>query len=478
MFDTGITQTALTTTIADNAFPNIGGYRFFNDSTFTASLRALLMSRVEKDSSINYMYSDYYVDSSSPASMSADRMTGYLDNAAQEGVIYHLHFRGDKESTRACVEKIDETYLSVFASEWRRVDTVTDFFRKRLKVVCFINPVLKATCLITEQLNYKQFHYLQTGIPAFVPWYFDNEHPITELEKELLSSMGEKTADHYIGCIAEFAKKYDFRAKQIRDALAGFESSFDRMELERVKQSIQDIICRLDDLQKKYGDLMSGKRDLDLKLIGLESKIANTGESSEIMDYFLSHKGLYLISCTDEALSFAVKDHMSYWDEDVVARTFENERSYVHKNYGRSIPTDDMVMLLKEIFEEQEIKLCTAGAYVFDLRRGTVGARTNFAYETAGITNVLPNTHIDHYRCMGNYVREVEKCLEEHNYIGAIEQCIASAKSLNFSDGVVMEDFMGAMYNNRGKKFLELPDGSVVSVQDAINYLKKEKEAE
>ena len=54
----------------------------------------------------------------------------------------------------------------------------------------------------------------------------------------------------------------------------------------------------------------------------------------------------------------------------------------------------------------------------------------------------IPNPHIDRYSCLGNYERTMNERLMENDAIGAIEQCISSCKSLNFSDSTVMEVLM------------------------------------
>ena len=64
--------------------------------------------------------------------------------------------------------------------------------------------------------------------------------------------------------------------------------------------------------------------------------------------------------------------------------------------------------------------------------------------------------------------------LTENDAIGAIEQCVSSCKSLNFGDSVVMETFMNRLCNIDGYEFnkcIELPDGSVVNIKDAIKWM-------
>ena len=68
---------------------------------------------------------------------------------------------------------------------------------------------------------------------------------------------------------------------------------------------------------------------------------------------------------------------------------------------------------------------------------------------------------------------------EKPYYIGAVSQCVASCKSLNFGDSVVMGEFMESLYGTRtslNNKCIELPNGSTVTPKEAIAWLKKQEE--
>jgi len=86
----------------------------------------------------------------------------------------------------------------------------------------------------------------------------------------------------------------------------------------------------------------------------------------------------------------------------------------------------------------------------------------------------MPNPHIDQYRCMGNYSATINSLLRDNNYIGALEQCIASCKSLNWGDSTVMAQFIRTMYTG-GKRCIELPDGSIVKPLAAIKWLEEQE---
>lgn len=138
-----------------------------------------------------------------------------------------------------------------------------------------------------------------------------------------------------------------------------------------------------------------------------------------------------------------------------------------------------MKRLMTAIFLDNTLKIKFCAAYKFDLR-GTVYACSNYDFGQYGV-NHMPNPHINIHSCLGNYQRTINNILKDKNYIGAVEQCIASCKSLNFGDSIVMQEFMDELYgiNNRGDSdvFIELPDGTMVNPKDAVKWLKEQEGA-
>lgn len=92
----------------------------------------------------------------------------------------------------------------------------------------------------------------------------------------------------------------------------------------------------------------------------------------------------------------------------------------------------------------------------------------------------MPNTHINEYSCMGNYQTTINKLLASHDYIGALEQCVASCKSLNWGDSTVMSAFVTTLWggNRTNNRCIELPDGRVVKPIGAIKWLNAQDSCE
>lgn len=486
MFKQVIGSTQLTTDAANSFFQHIHGDSFQYDLSFISTLRALVAPRMKEGDSIALYFrqSNYSANQlSSLSAKNAVREVCYLDQFNDhDRILIHNFCSVSQESNYAWMELMKSTFTSVY-KDWHCLDKVTEFFKKTFYVLCFINPETKGVVIFVENMDIRRMHYLQCSIFAFLPWYFDPKLGVSEVEMELIESLRDKTSTKYEDCIAKIAEQYDFRTARIRQLLSGFETKYENVECERIRLKIQNCIQNIDSLNDQIGSYLKTKNESEIYLLGLEAKIANSSEESEIMDYFLRNDKLVLERVTDDSMVFAVKTYLEYFDEDLAERVIKNDASYVYRPNGRGcnniIPAEDMRMLMTAIFLDQVLHIKFCAAYQFNMN-GSVVALSRYAFG-ADCRDCTPNPHIDRYACLGNYQRAINELLEHHDYIGAIEQCAASCKSLNFSDSPVMQEFMRTMYgisdywDSINIKCIELPNGNVVTPVDAINWLKAQE---
>ena len=109
---------------------------------------------------------------------------------------------------------------------------------------------------------------------------------------------------------------------------------------------------------------------------------------------------------------------------------------------------------------------------------GSVGAQYHHRFDSS-FAGFKPNPHIDEFECMGNYKRTINEALARRDYITALEQCVASAKSLNLHDSAVIGRFISQFTHNGGTSYkaIELPDGRVVSPNEAIKWIEDQENA-
>lgn len=485
MFQNRISETPMTTQAANDYFSNIiSGQSWGSDTTFLATLRALLAPRIQEGDRISLVfttsnYSKDQVDNNSASRMVRAICESFSDIESE----IHIHnFRhSESESNDACMRLMESSFEAQYEG-WHRVEKVTVFFRKVFNVLCFIHPENKSVVIFTDSMDVRRMHYLQCGIFAFLPWYFDQQKGVTELEMALINSLREKKSDKYLDCLAKIAEQYDFQTARVKRLLKGFETGYERRQIEVMKSTLNDIIRNLENLDRRYADYLRQKTDTEATLLGMELKIKNAGEESEIMDYFLANRHLVLKNVDGTYMDFVVRAPLDYFDEDMARRYLNNRGSYFYGYTSRgSVFTEENVeMLMREIFVSQRLKVQFCSAYRFNLNGG-VESIPNYANYGAECREYTPNPHIDRYNCMGNYMRIINERLKERDYIGALEQCIASCKSLNIGDSPVMHEFVSRFCERSGggknMRCVVMPDGSVLTPKEAIEWLLCEKAA-
>lgn len=487
MFKTTISDTPFTSDIASSYFSNITGDPILGDVSFLATLRALLAPRIKAEDTIRLVYttSRYSKSEINGASVNqcVDAITSdmRLTRDGSQGLFVVHNFRSDQESNLANMKAIEAGFTDRY-SGYSRLEKMTAFFKKSFPVLCYVNPERRNVVMFVESLDIKKMHYLQMSVLPALPWYFNPEVGISEDEMALIQSLRETTSTKYLECLEKLAKQYDFRTTRIRQMLAGFETRYEQRECEQVKGNIQNTDNEIERYNNQIGVLIRKRNDLCIRLLGLEQKIAEGCEDSDIMDYFLCNSKLYLEEVNDSDMYFSVKDYVSYFDKDAVERVLNNKTSYIycndHGNPYTSIDPERMVKLIKAVFIDETLKIKFCAAYRFSLN-GSVSAMGDHSFPASEFSECMPNPHINQYRCMGGYQQIINDLLRQNDYIGALEQCIASCKSLNFCDSAVMRAFMRQMYGSSGtnSRCIELPDGSVVKPLAAIKWLEEQEAA-
>ena len=478
MFKNSVSSTMLTSDAANTFFPNITGESYGSDCTFLATLRALVAPRLPEGESIHLSFGssefNAAVVSETPAKRMVDMICGNMYFGGGQVYIHNLRNR-DEDSNVACIELLKSQFCEVYDG-WQFLDKISLFYQKSFRVICFINPNSKSVALFVDNLNLQKIHYLQAATLALFPWYFDPAKGVSEIELALVQSFRERNSDKYLSCIAEIAKQYDFESGRIRHMLADFETAYERRECEKVKGDISRIDSELNNLDSRIAEFLRKRNDLCIRLLGLERRIED-GVESEIMEYFLCNRKLYLEMVDRNYMYFAVRDYLSYFDEDAAQSYINRESGYFYQHCGSSFTKEGMKKLLNAIFVEQTLKIRFCAAYRFELT-GSVRPESNHEFGPE-FDGYKPNPHIQRYACMGNYTNPINKALQKRDYITALEQCIASAKSLNFHDSTVMEYFVGEFTRNGGSayKAIELPDGRIVSPKEAIKWIEEQEAA-
>ena len=472
LFDKVITATQFTSPGAVQFFQNITGESFRNDVSFVSVLRALLHSRMPKEESVSVAFHRCAQSAKSIAEYGEEKVVGSIADSydlSETGRIRIVSMQAGEEDNKAVMAALQNCFEK--KTGYTNVVKFAEWFKMAFRTQLDINDEKKSAVVFLDRLSIKKLHVMLIGIPVILPWYFSREVGFTEDEHKLLESFGNEDA------IEKLAAQFDFRSARVRQLLQGFETKYERERARVIQDEIRSIDSQIADLSRRIGDYLRQKDDKSITLIGLNCRIESgvSDEDSEIMRYFIENENVLVDSVSDSELVFSTRQFLEFFDEDYVELTLDNTyaQCYSRSNFNR----EDTKRLLKAIFLDHTLMVQTCASYSLRLR-GSVCGNSYRDYSDPMFVHCIPNPHIQYHACLGGYEQSMINFLRNRNYIGAIDQCIASCKSLNWRDGVVIEEFFKDLLRdaNGRKTCIMLPDGRFVDASTAIAWLKEQEE--
>ena len=443
--------------------PRVMGCDYNGDRSLLYTLRALVAPRLPEDVvSFNAHFCHGRVD---PENFQYD--VAYYETSYDNSLWIY-------DTSKVC---FDSCNSRMNCEGFEKVEKVTAFFKNAFDVSCWINEERHRTLVVAVGLDYKKFHFLQCALTVLLPWVF-RDNPLSEDEMVLIKSFCNTDVEEYKQAMQKLADGMNLREQFIRSSLRGIEKVAEERRMSEVTAHINDLISDLQSYRDRISNILLQKTQFETELLGLETKLAQTSdEDSEIMEYFIVNKRLTLKNVQRGTLDFVVSDYITpgYFDEDAAEAAINNRHSYVYYYTNINMNHDKVEKLMRAIFLDQVLKVRSCAAYRLTIN-GSMRAISRYAFGSEGDMR-LPNPHIQYHGCIGNYEMIFDQLCEEHNYIGAIEQCIASCKSLNFHDGIVMKEFMNDICRD-DYVCIELPDGKVVKPSAAIKWLASQEKEE
>ena len=427
---------------------------FCGDTSFTSTLRALLAPRMQ-DGDILHI-----------RTQSFDRCSGVT--IEQEPNSFIIYYCGDNYNRESYFLNASDIYSK---SGFEKIEVISKFFEKVVKVECYIDRGRKICVLICWDLNLLIWHFLQAASLAYFPWYFDGKKDtVTDAELALMQSFRSADASQYIQAINELARISGVRELMINECLKNFEESKNNQQLASLESSTRSLNRRLNELSREMQDIYRQLRENRIKTLGLQ-QLNSTGDN-EVLNYFLAHPQFDVIGNSDtDGIIFVVSDTCVPDPPASIEPYIDNPRGYVVTERGAGdMSCGKMRRLLRAIFVDKTLKLKLCAAY--RISPDGFSPISGFTFDTR-YTDFLPNPHIQRYACTGAYSGVINDAIGNNDYCYALEQCIGSVRSINFGDIAVMRDFMRKLYSteNHTKKFIELPDGSRATIPEALAYL-------
>lgn len=455
-----IRQTEFTNSEVNSLF-RVMGPPIFSDFTMLATLRAVVNHRLGEDDSLEMRYVEI--------GCSYEDMNEIESEAGVDFTQSHrLYIFNVSES------KVPEKYKKLFEeSGWERIEKMTAFFEKALDVQCFKNDALKSTVLFTARMSVVTMHFVQMAIPAFLPWYFGTERRLNDEERALLHSCGERNSKKYLECLHALAEEYDFYSARLMQ-LDGFETLSLKQEYKNLTDEVRSAMDRVEYLTRELGEAIENKDRTERKAWGVLAAIDKAGEQSEFKDYFLKNRKRFKLVHMDtdgRTLEFECMGYADNFDDDFAKKIIANKHSELYTRRGSRprVSSKRMARLFEAIFVTREVRLKLCGVYIAQIARKICETRSNYEYDESCI-GYMPNPHLNHHHCLGGYGKIFAQFLQQANYIGFMEQAMASCESINLNEPPTFGPFMEDMYQTE-IKCIEFPDGRCMAPYEAANEL-------
>ena len=474
MFNAPINSHPFIGEIADAAFPQIKlrARNTMQDLSLPLTLHAIMPSRIPAGERLAVSYRGQSYASTNQAEIfdAARRCHISTDDCDSD---HHLNLTKVFMADRLWNE------WRYVPDGWTRLEAVEGFLRPA-GVKCLAFTKEKTTLILSNFPNLATWHLSQSIIGNLLPWLF-KDHPLTPDEIVLLTALTKKDAEQeYIAAANKLAEPYDFRAAAIRHKLDGYESNFNRIRIEQIRgNEVPRVMREIESLMESLGSWNQKYRQFGIELAGLEA--TSSENSNELMDYFMSHRSFTLGEVTPSVIKFSISDYLDFVDEDAYDTCIDKMRCGVFTAYSRDVADRTALRnLFAHLWVKHDLKLRTCAGYVLDIAQSLFDGVSHYTFEDSVAATHIPNPHIQEYRCVGNYRPMFRKGMMERDYIGVMEQAIASCKSLNFGDGIVMSNFGGTLRSYRdgsGPRAFELPDGKLMTFKEALEWANTNEDA-
>ena len=491
MFSKSIYGLEMTGEAANLVFENITGHNYGDDSSFLATLRALLYERAKdvrvRQEYASSSYSKAVAENSAPEALVREMICDY--DIETPGLILIRSISGSEDANTAVFKAIDsEAARTVPLAGFEEVRDLSMFLEQRkFRARFFVNSEHKTTIIFAERVDYRRWHLLQALIPRFLPWFF--EEKVTQEEFDLIQSLTYKDSSKYEELIADFATKFDFRTPLLRKKLAGFEVQAEQAELDSIRVTIRDTRRAMERALEDYSDYYGALQEYTTKEYGLLQKIdriksgEEDGEDSELLEFLLRNKNFHLISLNDATMEFVITTIISNYDIDQFGVLIKNQRSCFYKNcyggeeYGNPEFTNERIArLFNAIFRDEQLKLRVCAAYRMNIRNGDYRALKNYRFAPEILRTHTPNQHIQYYACLGNNAQVIGRAMNDKDYVSAIMAFMSSAGNMNMSEANTVSYFMEQIMSPGVGKIIQMPDGSTATPLDAVKWLEEQDE--
>ena len=367
------------------------------------------------------------------------------------------------------------------ANGYKRLSAAESYITSKTGLSAFIiiKPETYSACIIVRNLNFGCAHLVASFLPLYFPKLFA-EQPLKPEEKELLSFLVKSDADAYLAAMMDYGKKLGLEEKKIRELLLNFEK---QAREAKVSKAQEEVSVQRDRVEHCSNDYLESLRELDRLIMyyeGARLAVENASEDKELMEYFLSHKNLKLLSVGGGTMEFIVSGFLDQFDMDGYENFSKHEDIYRNIETPAGSPfrkIENRKLFMDAIFnEDPKLKIRICGYYKLMLD-GDVRSACNYNYgRYAEFAHCLPNPHLDIHRCIGNNGPLIIEQLRRGEIMGAVECCAASVAAVNIHEtGMTFRPFLGHLMSAEKPCIYNTVTGEDQTPLEALAWLVENK---
>lgn len=443
-----------------NRISMAGNYQ--RDVTMLAAVRALLFNRLPEGEKFSLNISP--INSAmfnGFKTKSATIKPEFLHNT------FFIFFLDDVAINEADVTNVISKY-----PQYAVMQQHMDFLSSWLKCWIYRDTENNSAIAFISECNVRKMHMLFSMFPAYFQGIFDKQ-PLTESEKkDLCKSLTIRSSGKFEETLYQIAVESGLEQEQLAWLLRNYSKNNVKAVIDMAKEQKDDANERLNRNIEEYRVLYNAFKTASEKYEMLISKPIE--EDTELVNYFKKHKNLKLYDIAGDALKFYVLTTLEWFDLNFYQRAASNNNAIYSMTGGNAFgDMNDRKLLMDAIFSDDptfKIRICAM--YSLSLTKD-VGVQSHYDFPSYITKSYIPNPHLNYHSCLGDYREPIRKALRENNMIAAIEQCVASAQSVNIAErGATFDPFMRDVFGSADKILIDC-DGKSYTPVEALKKLKE-----
>lgn len=307
-----------------------------------------------------------------------------------------------------------------------------------------------------------------SAMPRLLPWLF-KDHPLTPDELNYLRALSTPdTSSESLARMTEaLYNKTDLPSRAVDKAIESlFKGTIDRRKKD-LQHRIENLYRALKEIRARISDIFADITRTNCELTGLDSKDESTF-ITELKDYLHTQKGIS-VGTDDGALLLTITTFLSNYDpDDVETFIFNSDRPYEDLTGEEE---HDVRILFRAVFIDHIFKIKLAATYKLNYNCHVTAMSDEI---NMSAIQAVPNPHINHHSCLGNYEPMLEDAEDRRDFIAAIAICQQSASSMNLVETIstkyFFDDFATAYHTDI--PVILTAAGESITPKQAIEQLK------